>query len=398
MESFAHCGVIKDDSLGIKISSKYANCFFIAWHINRNLHHDWAKDYVRDSCRELHDSVSANTLLFLAHLSSDPFVLETIKAAASQIFRGMPLANLKEDVVELNKLGGTSDNVEVPNSKPDANRKALIEKQESNPAIVVSDGAQDLTMVSIIDPETREGRVKEQVHQIQAAYKMIRILGQVLKNEASAEDSDWKVAIVEEIFGLSRRMVGCGLAELSNLERWKDVAEVRLSEQIEKQKASTGESSCSTTLTSRHVDDKLAIKAEREIISICWLACFTVVKIVAEAVGAKNLSSTFAKVVENDPAIPNKLFQLDVLMEHERDFPLEEADGLLQEIRENRFVTVLLKSLVAHHVYLYQRRQPQLQRISSRLNIALDGAKALNPSIKRDRPGGPTNKRFGRPK
>ncbi|QDV13233.1 Calcineurin-like phosphoesterase [Rosistilla oblonga] len=399
LDAFAECGVVKADAMGIRISSKYANCFFIAWHIHRHLHQEWAKDFVRECCTELYDSVSANTLLFLSHVSTDPFVLEAIKTAASSIFKTAPLATLTDDVEQLNRLGGTSDRVQIPSTTPEKNRHDLIAKRETKEEVRVSDDAQELTMVAIIDPETRDGRIKSQVHQIQAAYKMIRILGQVLKNEASAEDLDWKVSIVKEIFDLSRRMVGCGLAELADVDRWKEVAEVRLSDQVERHgrhenvKHRNG-------LTAPHVDDKLAIKAEREIIGICWLACFTIVKVVAEAVGAKNLTGTYAKVVDLDPSVPNRLFQLDVLMEHERDFPLEEATKLLRDVESNRFVTVLLKSLVAHQLYLYQRRQPQLQRISSRMKITIDGTKALNPNIKKERFGQPTmdrkQKRYGR--
>ena len=142
-------------------------------------------------------------------------------------------------------------------------------------------------------------------------------------------------------------------------------------------------------LKAKLADDKLTIRAEREIISICWLACFTVVKVVAEATGARALTGTFEKVVAADPAIPNQLYQLDVLMEHGRDFPMHEALILKAELSNNRFGTVLFKSLIAHHFYLYRSRFDVMQRICSKLDIHLDERKALHPDRKRKRLGGP---------
>ena len=302
---------------------------------------------------------------FLAHLNSSPFITETIQKAAADIFATAPMADLNSDVEELNKLGGTSGRLAIPKSDPEKNREAFIEQKEKSEAIEVSDAAHDLQLVAIIDPVEKEGMYVEQMHEIQSAYKMIRILGQILKNEADAADSDWKVAIVDEVFRLSRRMLGSGFTELNEVDRWLEVAEVRIKDQVVKldaqSEAVSGKKRDPRYLKAKLADDKLTIRAEREIISICWLACFTVVKVVAEATGARALTGTFEKVVAADPAIPNQLYQLDVLMEHGRDFPMHEALILKAELSNNRFGTVLFKSLIAHHFYLYRSRFDVMQ-------------------------------------
>jgi len=133
-------------------------------------------------------------------------------------------------------------------------------------------------------------------------------------------------------------------------------------------------------LNAKLTDDNLSIRAEREIVSICWLACFSVVKVAAEATGAKALTGTFKKVVALDPCIPNQLYQLEVLMEHERDFPMDEALKLQAELKKNIFGTILFESLIAHHFYLYKKhRFDVIQRICSKLKISIDGKKVLNP-------------------
>ncbi|QDV81394.1 metallophosphoesterase family protein [Planctomycetes bacterium TBK1r] len=390
LKDFVEAGILRSSDEGIRIVSRYATCFFIAWHLNRNLHESWAKTAVRELCLKLYDPISANTLLFLAHLNSSPFITDTIQKAAAEIFANVTMTDLDSDVDELNKLGGTSGRLTLPNSEPEKNRKAFIEEKEKGSGIAVSEAANDLQMAAIIDPVEKEGTFVEQMHEIQSAYKMIRILGQVLKNEADAADSDWKVAIVDEVFRLSRRMLGSGFSELYEVDRWRKVAEIRIKDQLIKQHAhsekTTGRKRDPRYLKAKLADEKLTIRAEREIISICWLACFTVVKVVAEATGARALTGTFEKVVSSDSSIPNQLYQLDVLMEHGREFPMDEAIRLKTELKDNRFGTVLFQSLIAHHFYLYQTRFDVMQRICSKMDIKLDGRKALRPGRKSRKP------------
>lgn len=374
---FHGAGVLKVDGNGIRIVSEYAQCFFLAWYLNAHLHKNWAKDDIKSLCKQLYDSVSANTLLFLAHLTTDPFVIKTIRDAAATLFAESPMANLVEDVQRLNGLGGISTAVALPPTAPEQNREQFISEKEGNQSLTVSEAAGDLTMVKIADPD-RDCEFVEQMHEIQSAHKMIRILGQVLKNGADSLVSAEKVKIVDEVFRLSRRMLGNGFEELEDVDKWRSVTIDR----VRKREVEKIPERKKHYLQSQHTVEDLAIKADQEIVGICWVACFTVVKIVCEATGAKILAGTFEKVVNADNSIPNQLYQLDVLMEHGADFPLKEATRLQQELKGNPFATTLLKSLVAHYFYLYKTKYSDKQRICDRLGIELNKRKKLNSSQK----------------
>jgi hypothetical protein len=92
---------------------------------------------------------------------------------------------------------------------------------------------------------------------------------------------------------------------------------------------------------------------------------------VAEAVGARLLSKTYTKVVLEDPAIPNRLFALTISMDHDRDFPIKEAEDLYGDVKGSWFAQSLLRSLVAHHFYLYRETIPVQQKVCSRLEIGI---------------------------
>ena len=186
---------------------------------------------------------------------------------------------------------------------------------------------------------------------------MIQILGQILRNGATSIAADDKNNIVREVFRLSRRMLGMAFEDLGNgIQEWRQIARTRITEI-----ANLGQQ----PLT----QDKIAMRADKEIVGICWLACFTVSKAVSEAVGAGLLSRTYERVVNEDPAIANQIFTLSIQMDHDSEFPSKETELIHGKMKGNWFTQYLIRTLVVHHFYLYEVPYNVRQSVCDKLGI-----------------------------
>ena len=81
--------------------AKYSYCFFLAWHLSRNIHKSAIQSTISELIARLYHEESANTVVFLAHLSTNPLILEEMRRCAASMFAGVTPANLDSDVAFL---------------------------------------------------------------------------------------------------------------------------------------------------------------------------------------------------------------------------------------------------------------------------------------------------------
>ncbi len=131
-EDLLYIGLLRRDGGRLAFSSKYSYCFFVANYIARRIHEPDIRSIVRELSKRLHHEESANIIVFLAHLSSDPIVLEEMKKTAAELFQEYPLANFENDVEPINKLCHIDMRLSVSDSTPSQNRRLDQEAKDES--------------------------------------------------------------------------------------------------------------------------------------------------------------------------------------------------------------------------------------------------------------------------
>lgn len=329
----------------------YFFCFFVAYHLNRTLHEEETRQLIKHLSRHLHHRVSADIILFLAHLTGDPIVLNEMVETCDSLFQDVTPANLESDVEPLNRLGQVVESVSIPDT-PDENRRKMKLNRD---AVVAERLAATKSTHQVIPPEPDNEAIKK-LFDIHAAYKTIQILGQALRNVAGSASKGRKEEVIEKIVGLSRRVLGVYLHLFSNdvlPELIRDMAAAHKEEQPELEMSDLHREVC------QHLN------------GLSQFICFSMIRHTTYSVGSENLAPTIRRVLGESQEAIAKMLDLSFDLEKPNRFPKESAIKLYRELAKNHFSASVVRILIAHHLYLYVVPVQDRQAVCEKMDIKL---------------------------
>ena len=324
---------------------RYIYYYFVAYYLKDGLAEEKAKQIVRECASKAWVQDYANVLLFLAHLSKDRFIVDTIMDVAKATFPNIEPARLEGELSVL--LEPEIHPLELRDEK-ESDKRARVEEQKQ-----VADETQ---LAHLAYPLRRDATIEEigLVGQLSAALKTLQILGQLLKNFPANFDPAQKVDMVNECIDLGLRSLGHyfkfaedGKAEL--LTGFAAIIKARLA----------------------GIDDVEArSKAGVVIGNLCHLASFGIIKRVSYAIGSIELAKTYQKVfsVEQTPA--RALIGLSMQLDIMGDFPEQAIIAFSKKRSHNFFAIRVLRNLVVRHFRLFHRNFKLRQRIGEKIGIS----------------------------
>src|SRR5690606_3087615 len=130
------------------------------------------RSYVERCCDHLYVREYANTVLFLAHHTSDQFVTDAISCALQKLFAEINPITFSGDTKNLGQLVEAAPKLNYTGEKPEEHRR------ERN---LVRDSV-DNSGDGLLDAEEQSDQLSK-VAQLTMLFKTTEILGQVLKNQ-----------------------------------------------------------------------------------------------------------------------------------------------------------------------------------------------------------------------
>jgi predicted MPP superfamily phosphohydrolase len=191
LRELVYIDILTDDSRGIGFRYRYNFNFFLARDMAARMAEEGTKDLVAHLISLIHTERSTNVLTFLAHFRQEVVVIEHLLARASETYANVDVCNLEK-------------------------RTALLLRfRTSEQRLVLMDGtSKAITDVEHRKQEVAERRTEAQVELegregdplgLNAALKLVQVLGQVLKSRAGDIDGDVKHRIAAACVGVAGR-------------------------------------------------------------------------------------------------------------------------------------------------------------------------------------------------
>ncbi len=367
-------GVLRVEGGLVSFRQPYTYCYFVAWHLAQRLHGEDAGAIgdVRQLCGDLYHEDAANVLVFLAHLTTSPAVLSEMTAQASRLFSECAETDFVCDTAAINSLCGKGHALVLPPGAPSDNLAAMRDRMDGQRAEHEASTPPRREIVlrserggSLMKPGSEQQRSIE----IVTAMRAIEILGQVLRNEATARKVDALVDITDQVFRLGRRLLGFIFAIASErLDRTITVLEGHYRQRMPE--AEPGE---------------LTGEASRHLFNMYAFATFAVVKHTALAVSEKNLAEVFRRLVEKDANLANRIYKVAIDLEGGGgQIPLQDLEALSDELSgraktqggggrrsRNNIARTLVCALAIDHLHLNYVPHSQVQQLCAKLQINL---------------------------
>lgn len=341
-------------------------------------------------CQRLHHDVSANVLVFLSHLTDHPIVLSEMRTAAGKLFEKSIVATMTTEVETLNKLDGVESFFALPPTAPEVNRRLLQDADDEQHAKERDLRIHDGRTVRAISDSDEEHEGHEEAHssirEIRASLRTIRILGQVLRNKALSMEGQDKIALMEEVVLLERRLLGYLYGFLDHIDEMIVSIRKRLMRLLveAKQKENREAAEQDGKERASSAADKLSrselkglwleaeIMANRFWFDMYWLGSVGLTKRVASAIGSRELDATLAKIKAKDGSLPVQLVELASRL-HRRtpSIPVEELVDLHKRLSKegNKLARVVLEAIVWERLLLFDTDVSQKQAICKQMGI-----------------------------
>jgi Calcineurin-like phosphoesterase len=349
----------------IRFNYKYIYYFFVGRYFRDHITEDEIKQHIEAMSRRLHHEETANIIIFLSYLSKDPFILTTMLNASKQIFSSYDRCDLGKDTAFFNELMLQDPMLRLKNSNIEENRLKLNEQRDLLRDIdsdIIREEDEDESSEVISDEELPQDSIW-----INAAFKTIQILGQVLRNFPGSLKGDVKFTLAEECYSLGLRVLTVCF------DMFKEHQDNMI------------------RTIAAHISENEPDRENEEIVEEIKMHLFTlleaitlsVIKHVSNSVGLEKLSPTFTEVLKRNAEVSIQIIDLCVKLDHYRDLPELEINKIYRSEHKNRFSSNLVRLMVWYHLYLRPVKQSQRQQICSKLGIELS-PKMLKTGTKRE--------------
>jgi hypothetical protein len=334
----------------------YLYYYFVAVHLRDTLGAPETRSRVATFATTLHVEESSNVLLFLAHLTRDPFVIDTLIGAAKALLPDVTPAALYPDETAvgpgLRQIESETKTFLEEDPEESRRREFAAMDERQREAEIAAD---------------REAVQEQSADMIRAAQVMasLQLLGQIVKNFPGTIEAGRKVEIVTECYGLGRRFLGWYL----QLIRTNNAV---LTTELARIVAFTHPAFSA---------DKIMRRAQEIVGGLVATTTFGTVKRVSMAVGSRHLGKTYKKVYEESVPMV-QLIDFSLRLDHTGDFPLSDLRSLAGSLNENVLPLVVLRALVMQYFDMFPLDFREKQTACSYLGVKYQRRDMVRPGAK----------------
>lgn len=356
VEDLVGVGLLCREGARFGFSYPYVRFFFVARYIKVHLHEPDIRSLVVQYAEELHNEQTAMVMVFLAHLSSDPFVLDTMMTAARRLFEDHPEWDTDAQTEYLNTL--------VEHTPKLALLERSLEENRVEELARIDDGRDDDSSDDEAQTERDFAAEMEPVLKLNSAFKTIQIVGQILRTYSGSLDGQRKVELAEVCYRLGLRLLGFVFGSFG--EHGEEfvrgivghVARARPEAAIE----------------------RITIEANAFMFALFERVSFGVIRHVSQSLGHDELAPVFRELERiGDNRTPFRMIDLSIKLDHFKQPPADEAIALYEEEKENLLVATVIRHLVWYHLYLFPTEYRIRQKLCAKLSIEDQSKFIANP-------------------
>jgi len=343
--------LVKNNNI-FRFRYKYVFYYFVAKFLANHISENEIKRTIAGMSRRIYREEFANIIMFLTHLSKDPFILKEILSNGKSIFAKIKPIKFEHDISTINNLLNEVPKLVLRDTTVKEEREKKLQSQDEAKAYEKRDSNADEDNDYDIDEDTG---VIDVISEFNLAFKTIEIIGQILKNYYGSLKGVKKLELGEEAYFIGLR---CLNLFFSILENNKDyiVNEIKL---FIKEKNLVKE-------------EKIEEVSKKLLFHFCYMISYALVKKVSNSIGSDKLTRTFKEILRNNDIVSVNLIDISIKLDFIKGFPYNEIAKLRNRLQGNILPNTLLKRLVINYLYMFKTNYMDKQRICNVLDIPME--------------------------
>lgn len=324
-------------------------------YLSENLNDLTIRAYVGHCCHHLYVRENANTILFLAHHSTEEFILRTISEALHSLFRKRAPLRFDGDTTSICSVIEEAPKFVYNGQSPKEHRETRNKIQDE-----LDDGHDGL-----VDNE-EESEELSLVAQMTMLFKTTEILGQILKNQYSKIARARKEELLDELFKGPLRAIS---DFYSFFERNPDALAAEIEAALKFKGAIQD-------------DDQRKQFARMVAASLVHLVTFSFVMRAAEAARADDLSEDVHNVVKQNGSLAYKLIELGIILDSPKQLPRVLLKHLNRYVEKEPMAARVMQFMVLNRLYMFKTTERDMQWLASELDFDISRQHAITYATK----------------
>lgn len=374
LREYIRVDLIEEENEQIKFKYPYIHYYFTAKYLANNISKENIQNTISYMASNLQDEECGDIMVFLCHISKEPFifncVLENSKnlLADCKVFDFNEYKDIKMDFEE------QLDVDFLPEKDIEQRQDEILERQDRyEESKKEKDNRKQELSTQTVEEDSEYIEFQKQTEKLDAAFKSIEVMGQILKNYPGTIDGSVKQALLTETHSLGMRSVTFSYEMIKGIinQFLKKICD-KLQEELNKQD---------------NVYDELIVKWREEQTSVLktqtdnlfGIMCYTIIRRLANALGSEDLKPLINRV-KMDDVLSYRLMKWSINL---NEFGIIQGILLINfydELKKskNHFAAKILKLFVYDHYYIFGSKDIKMrQKVWDRLGFSKKKEKLL---------------------
>lgn len=361
LSDLSDCGILYQSGDGVKFRHNYVYYYFCAAWLRDHITEEEIRSEIQTICRHLHIEAYSGILLFLVHLSKDPFILQELLTAAREIHADESPATFIDEVEFLMDSYSDASRKRYVDTDVDENRRKMLELVDNHVPDYSDDATEEYYPAPVEENHTDS---HDAAIQFIMALRTVEILGQILKNFPGSLEGDTKFDIARECYSLGLRSIASLFGAFRSVE-----SEVRETAEENIRRADP-------SLTTLQVEQR----ARNMLVAISEALATALVRFISTAVGSPDLDQTYRRIREESDTPAILIVDASIRIGTNTEFPHATVIDLAKKLHNRTFARAVLATLVVTHFRLFPVPMDKKQRVCAALGVEYAGVAGSSPA------------------
>jgi len=201
LSGYINVDLVECENDQMKFKYPYIHYYFTAKYLATNISKDFVKNVVDEMANNLQDEECGDIMIFLCHLSKEEYIFKSVLECSKKLLADMPefdfdkYKNINMDFDEYLDLDFN------PEAGKEERQEELLERKDK----YEDEKEEKKYSTEIVADENCEGEFQQKVDALDAVYKSIEVMGQILKNYPGTIDGTIKLELLKEVHSLGMR-------------------------------------------------------------------------------------------------------------------------------------------------------------------------------------------------
>lgn len=376
LETLCKTGILNAYGDTVEFKYQYTYYYFEAQHLAKYINKKEVKELVTKLCQRLYRTEFANILMFLIHFSSDEFIIDELLKNAKEVFNDLTPCKLEDDISQINKLVTELPKLYLKSKSYEEVREEENNHKDQNE--IQNNGKEISNKEYDVDEDVSEIDI---VSKLNLSFKLIEILGQIIKNNPSGSMSGpVKHQVLKETYELGLRTLNVFFSSLNDNTDFILNQLIEIISKIEESRNKNRSEENKVEIEK----DKISKVARQLLFSLCTQISFTFIKKISDSVGTTKLMDKYVKVQEEMDFASVKLVNLLIKLDQGSGFPDRDLQTIKTYVEKHPMSYFLLKRMIVNHLHRHPVGYKDKQRICTFLGIPMESQIRLDVGRKKE--------------